>query len=192
MVLYVIYYTFLALSIYAGYLDATSSDRGVYFGTLERNKMVRSQYGLHSDKKEWIWWGPIYAAFAIAPLLPGTTQSWTNWAVSFVCFSLSGWRLNEYYRNHKKQRENRVRQLSVINDTLKPAIATGDPAQIKTAFDLSSSGYVNYNPIVTISGRTAYQMFLWLYSDQPNLDLAVAEIQGKIVDWINAGAVFPE
>jgi hypothetical protein len=175
------YFAVLIFSVVAGFLDALSSQNGIYYSCPEGSSFVRDEYGYHSNIKELYKWGPIYAAGFVAPFLPFFTQDQLGYVIGMVLYGIIGaYRLNESFHNKRIEVSQRAAQQLAV-DSIRQAIVAGDP----------SAAFMLFN-LYTYKDHTSFAYFQWLWVVGTDPNAARPALIDKVVAWVKLGATFPK
>jgi hypothetical protein len=156
-------FIFVALAIASRYPDYFTSKRGIYYGTGEGNKILRTKYGDFDAKKNIILSAIVIAAGGSFHFIFGRGA----WAL-ILPFVIIG-SLMVGFTNWQKQTRVRERQMAFLSRLRSVAQAGGDIAPL-----------FNNQMIVTTSGRQRYADFRWIYIDSTDDRIALPFLQGRI------------
>ena len=152
------------------FADIWTSQRGIYYGTLEANALYADKYKQFSLWKNLIASGVLYGiclAFAL-----NIDYLWTL----FLPFTLGSLYIG--YANWRLQKANRVKQTAFL-EHLRDIQPTDQP-HIEEAF--------NGQLITSINGRAWYTLFGWIYEAGESADMLVRQ---RLITRIAALALQP-
>lgn len=165
-------------AVYAVYLDWQSSKNFIYYAQTEGNRKTTDKYGYFDVKKNLIISGAMLGVVAVAGIIGMSLNKSEGKVVllfgAIFCLIPIYLRGSAAITNKRSAKINRERQTNFLRKIKAIAVLNGGAEEIAVEFN-------NYL-ITTRGGRTYYNLFGWVYSEQSDLNMALPEIQKRIVD----------
>lgn len=169
------FFAALALGVIVVLLDISSSKNFIYQGLTEANTLARDKYGFMDVKRNLIisfaMLGVVAAVGFAALAIKSTEALGIAALMMLVPIGLRGW---AYFDNKAAAKRGRAKQTEFLT-RLKEHLSFEKP-------EFETVMLFNGMPAKTVSGRTYYELFGWIYSDKPDLHEARFEIQSQLCE----------
>jgi hypothetical protein len=171
----IFFFALLALGVVVVLLDTDSSKDFIYQGLTEANSLARDRYGFMDVKRNLIisfaMLGIVAAVGFVALAIKSTEALGIAALMMLVPIGLRGW---AYFDNKAAAKRGRARQIEFLT-RLKEHLSFEKP-------EVETVTLFNGMTAKTVSNRTYYPLFGWVYSDKPELHEALFEIQSQLCE----------
>lgn len=165
--LYILAYALIAFGTWGRYYDNQSSADFIHTGQMEGNRLFRDHYGYLDQTKSWLFWGGILAMLAIGSIWQPLVGIIGGAAIGLFSY-LTG------KSNYKSAASNRIIQQRFF-ENLRAALDGHDDTAVLEVF----AGITG----IVMGGRTWLWPTGWLYSDIPDLNLALEQCRTLNIAW---------